>query len=352
MRILVKIPLLLPVLAVVAIAAGCGSSGGGSGGGSDKLATSDVAVVGGVHITKSSFNDVMRQEELSMKSQGQKFPKPGSTQYAAVKSQVLAVLVQNAEFEQQARQLGVAPTDKDISTQLASLKKQYFGGSEKRYQQSLKKQGFTDAEVRDQIRIQLISQRLFDKITGDVKASDQEIHDYYVAHKSQYETQASRDAQYILVGKGKTALAASLLKQLTGAPDKTWCTLAKKYSQDPSSKSSCGKATFTKGQTVPEFDKLLFSLPTKKVGSVNTSKYGWFVLRPTAAAKPAGTQPEQEVSASISAQLVQQKRNQQMTDWVTKIAKSYCGGSKVTYQAGYQPVPDPCQTLTTPPATT
>ncbi len=343
---LMKLYYLLFALLLALLLAGCG------GGGAAKLNAADVATVGGQHITKTQFNDAMNQQRLSLKKQGQKFPAAGTTQFSALKTQVLAALVQNAEFENEAAKLGVTVTDKDIQTQLDSIKKQYFGGSEKRYQQGLKQQGYTDAEVRDQIRMQILSGRLFDKVTANVKASDKDVHAYYVAHQSQYMTKTSRDVRYILVGKNKQSLAQSLEQQLKNAPDSTWCTLAKQYSQDPSSKNTCGKATFQQGQTVPEFDKLLFSLPVKGVASVNSAQYGWFVLQPTGPIKPASMSAERDVAATIRAQLEQQDRNQQMTDWVAKITKDFCNGGKIAYQAGYEPNPDPCTSLATATNTT
>jgi foldase protein PrsA len=338
-----RYPLL--ALPLVFILAACGGS-------SVALKSSDVAAVGKQHVTKLQFDQSMKQQRLSLKRQGQKFPAAGSTQFSALRNQVLSVLVQNAEFEDEAAKLGVSVSAKEIQTQLDTIKKQYFGGSEKRYQQQLKQQGYDDAEVRNQIRNQILSQRLFQKVTADVTASNKEVHAYYVAHKSQYVTKASRDVRYILVGKNKQSLAQSLETQLKSAPDSTWCTLAKKYSQDPSSKDNCGKATFQKAQTVPEFDKLLFSLPTKGTASVNSAQYGWFVLQPTAAAKPAGTSPEASVATTIRAQLEQENRNQQMSDWVAKITREFCSGGKIKYQAGYKPTPDPCASLATATNTT
>jgi foldase protein PrsA len=332
-----RYPLL--ALLLVLILAACGGGGGAA------LKSGDVATIGSQHVTKLQFDQSMKQQRLSLKRQGQKFPAAGSTQFSALKNQVLSVLVQNAEFEDEASKLGITVSAKDVQTQLDLIKKQYFGGSEAKYQQQLKQQGYDDAEVRDQIRGQILSQRLFAKITASVTASDKDVHAYYVAHKSQYVTKASRDVRYILVGKNKQSLAQSLETQLKGAPDSKWCVLAKLYSQDPSSKDSCGKATFQKGQTVPEFDKLLFSLPTKGVASVDSAQYGWFVLQPTAAAKPAGTSSEASVADTIKAQLEQQDRNQQMSDWVAKITKQFCNGGKIKYQVGYQPNPDPCASL-------
>ena len=36
-----------------------------------------------------------------------------------------------------------------------------------------------------------------------------------------------------------------------------------------------------------------------------------------------------------------------MTDWVAALTKSFCRGSKVKYQVGYAPSPDPCAATTT-----
>jgi len=333
---------LLFVLPLAVLVAGCGG-----GGGSSKLDASDVAVVSGQHISKAKFDQVMSQQKRSLKSQGQAFPKAGTTAYASIRTQVMTVLVQNAEFESEAGKLGVKVTDKDVQSQLDQIKKQYFGGSEKKYQQELKKQGYTDEAVRDQIKSQLLAQRLFDKVTASVKASDKEVHDYYVAHKSQYPP--TRDVEEILVGKNKQSLAQSIYSQVKGGAD--FAKLAKKYSQDPGSKNIGGKYTAKKGQDVPEFDAAVFS--SAKTGTllqpVLTKQYGWFVIKVLGDVKPT---PESQVAETIRAQLEQQDRNQEMTNWVSKVTKSYCNGGKIKYQAGYQPSPDPCASLATATNTT
>ena len=329
-----KLHYLLLVLPLALLLAACG------GGGSTKLDENDVAVVAGQHVTKARFDEVMTQQKRSLKSQGQAFPKAGTAAYSSLRTQVLTVLIQNAEFETEAANLGVKVSDKDVQSQLDQIKKQYFGDSEKRYQAELKKQGYTDAAVRDQIRSQLLAQRLFDKVTASVKASDKDVHSFYVAHKDQYPP--SRDVEEILVGKGKQSLAQSIYKQLKGGGD--FAKLAKKYSQDPGSKNIGGKFTAKKGQDVPEFDAAVFSKAKKGtlLQPVNTKQYGWFVINLTGDVKPTS---EAEVAPTIRAQLEQQDRNQEMTDWVSKVTKSFCGGGKIKYQAGYQPSPDPCASL-------
>jgi foldase protein PrsA len=330
----------LPLLLLAVLAAGCG----GGGGATVQLLPDDVAVVGPQHVKKASFEQLMSEAKVNLKSQGQAFPKAGTSAYSNIKSQAVSLLVQEAEKEVEATKLGIAVTAKDVDKRLTQLKKQYFAGSDARYRAQLKKQGLTDAEVRDNIKSQLVAQKLFAKVTKDVTVSKTAIASYYIQHLSQYQTPASRAVRYILVGKGKASLATSLYQQLKSGG--SWCTLAKKYSKDPSSSGNCGKATFSKGQTVPEFDKLAFSLPTNAVGKVNTTQYGWFVLQATAAVKPAHKSPVNVVGKEIQQTLLQTKKNSVMTTWVNTTQKSYCHG-QIKYQAGYQPSPDPCAATST-----
>jgi parvulin-like peptidyl-prolyl isomerase len=331
---------LLPLVVVGALVAGCG------GGSSAKLQSDDVAVVGNQHVKKIDFDALMEQAKLSYTQQGRAFPKVGTSGYETIKGQAVTLLVQQAERAEKAPSLGVKITDKQITQRLNQIKKQYFQGSEKKYQAQLKKEHLTDQQVRDDIRAQLISEQIQTKLTSKVTVSNKEIHDYYVAHKSLYLRPPSRDVRHILV-KSKS-LAQSLYNQLKSAPDSKWCTLAKKYSQDPGSKDNCGKLTVTKGETVPAFNTVAFTAPTHVVHTpVHDPHYGYFVIEPLSAVKPASTTPESQEASTIRQQLLQQKKNDALTKWAHDLQVHYCTGTRIKYQAGYQPSPDPCATLTT-----
>jgi parvulin-like peptidyl-prolyl isomerase len=343
-----KAKFLAPIVLLAALVAGCG--GGGS---SAKLDSADVATVSDVHITKTQYDALLAQAKRSFSQQGRPFPKQGTSDYETIKSQAVTLLVQQAEREAKADSMGIKVSDKEIQQRLGQIKKQYFGGSEKKYQAQLKKQHLTDAQVRDDIRSQLISEKVFNKVTAGVKVSDSEVHDYYISHPQLYSQPQTRDVRYILVGKSKSQ-AESVYKQVKSGGEKAWCRLAKKYAKDASGKN-CGKATFTKGQTVPVFDKVAFATPTKTVHVpiYDPTQYkSWFVVEPLSNVKPRSTTPEKQVSAAIKQQLLQQKKNQAMTDWVSATSKSFCSGSKVKYQVGYKPSPDPCTSTTTNATTT
>jgi len=324
----------LPLIVLVAVLlAGCG-------GGSAKLKADDVALVGNSHVNKKAFDALIAQARFNIKNQGLTFPKAGTTQYLTIQSQAVTLLIQDEEKQIEAESLGIKVTEKQIDTRLAQIKKQYFNNNAKTYQAQLDKAGLTEANVRDQIKSQLRDQAIFDKLTKDVTVNDVAVFAYWVEHKSDYQTGAARDVHYILVGKNKQTLASSIVAQIKHGGD--WCKLAAKYSLDTTSSAKCGKATFTKGQTVPAFDSLLFKMTTGTVQSVNTPQYGWFVLSPISKAKAASTTPEAKAAPGIKQKLLQDKKNKVMVDWVDKIGKSYCNGKKLKYQVGYTPSPDPC----------
>jgi len=326
---------LLAVLPLVLAVAGCGGGGGGA-----KVSSSDVAVVGEQSISKQQFQDLMATAEASFKQQGRKFPKQGTSEYASIKSQAVTLLVQQAEREEKAKDLGIEISDKQIEDRLDQIKKQYFQGKESTYKAQLTEQGLTEEQVRSDIKAQLISEELFKKVTNDVKVSDADVHKYYVEHGAEYQQPESRSVRHILVKK-KT-LADSIYSQLKSGAD--FAKLAKKYSLDTVSAAQGGKYDAVKGQSVAPFDKVAFELKTHEISKPVQTQYGWHVIQALAPIKPAGKTPEKQVAEQIRQQLLTTKKNNAVNDWAKGVQKDYCKGSQIKYQAGFQPSPDPCTT--------
>jgi parvulin-like peptidyl-prolyl isomerase len=328
-------------LALISLALVAGGCGGGSS--VARLGSDDVAVVGSKDVSKTQFQALMDRAKKSYEAQKRPFPEPGSAEYETLKGQAIGFLLQRAEFEQEAEARGIDISDDKIDKRIAQLKKQFYGGSEKKYQDTLKQQGLTEEQARQEVRASLISEELFKKITGDVKVSQKEIKSYYDSHKTQYGQPESRDVRHILVPK--KALADQLYAQLKSGAN--FAVLAKRYSKDPGSASNGGKLTVSKGQTVPEFDKTAFKLKKGQLSAPIKTQYGYHIIQALSDVKPAQSTPLSKVQASIRQQLEQQQKNDAMTKWVEKTKKHYCGDTRIKYQVGYQPATDPCLTVTT-----
>jgi len=323
-----RLSLLLLALPLVLLAAACGGGGSGSGG---SVSKEDVAVVGDDHITRETLDRRMGQAKCSYDLQKRTFPKAGSAEFQAVQQQILQNLVQRAELAQKAPGLGVTVTDTQVDKQLKQIKKQYFGGSEQRYKEELKRQCVTDAEVKQDVRANVLSDSIYKKVTADAKVTDADVKTYYDSHQSVYTQPETRVVRHILV-KDK-ALADKLYGQLKGGAD--FAALAKKYSQDPGSKAQGGTLTISRGQTVPEFDKVAFDLKTGEISKPVKTQFGWHIIQAQKDATKSKKTPYAQVKQAIRQQLLQTDRSAALQKWLTGIQGEFA--KKVKYASGLAP---------------
>ena len=306
----------------------------GCGGGDKDVPADAVAVVDGQEIAKSDYEALIAQAKKSYKNQKREFPAAGSQEFQTLRNQAVQFLVQREQFEQKAEDLDVEVTDKQVDARLAQIQKQYFGGDKKKFDKQLKEQGITEKQVRNDIRAQIVSEKIFAQVTRDVTVSDEDIQKYYEKNKAQYSQPESRDVRHILVKTKKQADA--LYTQLQNGAD--FATLAKKFSEDTGSKANGGKLTISKGQTVAPFDQTAFLLKKNAISKPVKTEFGYHIIQPLSDKKPAKVTPLKEVKASIKQQLQQTQKNEAMTKWVDDLKQDY--KDKVSYATGFTPPPD------------
>jgi parvulin-like peptidyl-prolyl isomerase len=309
--------------AVTLVAAGCGDT--------DEVPADAVAVVDGTPITKAQLDELLARAKKSYTAQQREFPKAGTAEYQSLQNQAVAYLVQREEYANEADELDIAITDDQIAKKVAEVKKQYFEDDQQKFEAGLKAQGYTVAALRDDIRSQLVSEKIYENVTNDVKVTDADLKKYYDEHKSQYTVAESRAVRHILV-KTK-AEADKLHSQLESGAD--FAALAKKSSLDPGSKDQGGKLTVSRGQTVAPFDKVAFSLETNELSDPVKTEFGYHLIQPLAAVKAGSVTPFAQIKTQIRSQLLEERKNTAVSDWAKEIEKKYDG--KVNYAAGFEP---------------
>jgi foldase protein PrsA len=319
--------IILPVAAVTLLLAGVACGGDGDG----DVPSNAVARVGDQTVTKAEFDRLLSQARTSYKDSNRKFPRAGTEEYAQLRDQIVKYLVLRAQYENEAEERGIEISDDKVDKRLDQLVQQYFDGNKKRYEQQLKQNGVTNDQVREDIKAQLIQEELFKDVTKDVTVSDAELQKYYRENKQQYSQPAQRDIRHILVKKNQRALAESLAEQIRGGAN--FERLARRYSQDPGSKKVGGRLEISKGQTVPPFDKVAFSIPIKQVSDPVKTQFGWHVIEALTPVKKASTTPFNQVKQAIRQQLLQSKKSEASSKYVEKLEKS----SDVQYQVGFAP---------------
>lgn len=311
-------------LAVVTlVAAGCG--------GSDEVPTNAVAVVDGSSITRASLDELLTRAKLSYAAQKRSFPKAGTSEYQTLQTQAVAYLVQRQEYASEAEKLGIQVKDTQIAKKVDQVRKQYFSDNQAKFVQGLKAQGYTEATLREELRSQLLTEGIYDKVTAAAKVTDADVKSYYAKNKANYSVPESRAVRHILV---KTKAEADRIRaELVSGGD--FAALAKANSLDPGSKDQGGKLTVSKGQTVAPFDKAAFSLETNEVSEPVKTQFGYHIIQPLAAVKAGSVTPLSQVQDQIRTQLVSQKKNDAVNDWVANVEKEYKG--KVQYAVGFEP---------------
>ncbi|MGH3050265.1 MAG: peptidylprolyl isomerase [Gaiellaceae bacterium] len=338
--------LLLPLLLVVALlVAGCGG-----GGGPKPVPQDAVAVVGSDTVTKAQFNDLMSSARSAYKAKKTAFPKVGTAAYTSLKQQAVTYLVQEAELEQKAKELNISVTSKDVDARLQQIKTQYFSSSDKKYKAQLKAQGLTEAQLREDLHGQILSEKLYNKVTAGVKVTNAQITAYYNSHTSSYVTPKTRQVAHILVSS--KAKAEQLEAKLQNGA--SFAALAKQYSTDTGSAKNGGKLCVAHGQatsdgscqtTVAPFDKAAFSLKTGAISQPVHSTYGWHIIKAIGPVKPKKTTPLSSVKQQIKLSLLSTKRTNVMTTWVDNLKKSF--ESKTRYQSGFEPATTSTSSSTT-----
>jgi hypothetical protein len=142
--------LLGAALAAVLALAGCGSGGGG-----------DIAHVGSQPITKKQLDALLDHFRTEAEAEGRSFPKQGTDAYRVQRNELLGLLVYREELRQAAKRLGITVSQDEISKRLAAAGQT---GEEQN----------GDAYADDAIEAQLLTERIFRKVTRRVKAKTPE----------------------------------------------------------------------------------------------------------------------------------------------------------------------------------
>ena len=176
------------------------------------------------------------------------------------------------------------------------------------------------------------------QIRQSTQVSDDELKVQYQQDIQQYQVPNRVHVDHILlmtVGKTPAEVeeihqkAEDVLKQA----DKKGANLeelAKKYSEDPGTKDKGGDLGWiTQGQTVPEFEKVAFSLPKGSISDLVKTQYGFHIIK-VLDKETAHTKTFDEVKDSIRAPLMLAKADKQGADIADKLSTAIRQSNKIS----------------------
>jgi foldase protein PrsA len=261
--------------AVVAVTfTGCSGSGGSGGG--------DIATVNDQHVTKADFDRKLESSPTA--------------------KQVLTQMVQQALIDQYGKDQNVQISQADIDKKEADIKTKYPPGQ---FDQILKQQGLTEADVQTILRQQLIIEKA---VAPLVHVSDSDIAAYFAKNHGTLDKPAQIRARHILVADEKTADTVEAKLKAGG----NFADLAKQYSTDPSTKDKGGElGFFGAGQMVKPFQDAAAATPVGAISAPVKSPFGWHIIN-VEEKKPALKATLASAKAQIKDTLTQQAQQQQI----------------------------------------
>lgn len=322
-RVIVAAMVLLAFAASAVVLAGCGEKSVPSG---------SVAVVGDVSVTQEQFDAIVAQAKASYEAQDVDFPAADTPQYEQLKASIVDYLVQTELITQKAAELGVEVTSAEVDERIAAIVKQV--GGQKKYDDLLKKQGVTEEDLRAQLEVQMLQDKVRKDVGKDVAVTAEQVKAFYdnPDNKAQFDVPDSVDARHILV---KTKAQAEKVQALLEADPSTanWKKVAKKYSTDPGSKGSGGSlGTFPKGRMVKEFENEAFSMKVGTISNPVKTQFGYHVIEVTKKT-PGSTTTFEEAKAGIEQQL---KLEGETAAWETWLEEAKTAAA-IIYAAGFNP---------------
>lgn len=285
-----------------------------------------VATVGDQKITKADFVKAVS----AAVPPGQKIPPQYLKQMAPKMAQGMVDQLVLLELADKA---GVKPSPELVMSEFDAMYNAMPAEQKTAMEDQLKKQGTTFADYKKKIGNDVNAQKgmAIDKyvksnILSKVNVTDGDVENFYKAKKEYFKTPETVTASHILIkpaadtSEAKAAAKAKaeeVLKKVQADPE-SFGAVAAAESACPSGKAAQGSlGEFRRGQMVPEFDKVAFSLEPNKLSEVVETKFGYHIIKVTDK-KAAALLPFEQVKAYIKQQLTGQKVQEALKNAIDK----------------------------------
>jgi peptidyl-prolyl cis-trans isomerase D len=290
------------------------------------LTATDDEVLASLQAEYSQFfqNGVLAKDQLQAM-----LAQEGMTLQDAIdlaKQQVLLTKLQNIEYA--ATIVSPKEVDEELSRKYERAKIRYIAFPAAKFRDQAK---VTPEEVKsyfDAHRMQysVPEKRSFqvlvidqEKVAQSVQISDAQLRAAYSASMDNFRVPERVRARHILLKtvdksdaekKQLLAKAQDILKQIKAGGD--FAELAKKNSDDTGTAPKGGELDwFVKGQMVPEFEKVAFSLKPKEISDIVTTTYGYHIIQ-VLEHEQAHIKPFDEVKTALADELKKQGLSDKM----------------------------------------
>jgi len=248
-----------------------------------------------------------------------------------VEAKIIDSLIVTRLLEKYAEENNIAVTDEEVNQQVQSIIDTYT--SEEDFEKNLKDRGIDKKFLKNELRSQMLSSKIFDIVTADVVVTEDEVKQYYEDNKNTlFLVPVKLKASHILAmfpwrkdnfeetqegreeALSKIEMVEEKLKNGGVFED-----LARQYSDDKNSAASGGDLGYvSKGQMVEEFDKALFALDVGEVSGIVETGYGFHIIK-VFDRQEEYIQEFDEVKESINTYLLNLHKSKKREDFILSL---------------------------------
>jgi foldase protein PrsA len=249
-------------------------------------------------------------------------------QYKSLQQEVLSFLISSSWVLGEAEALGVKASDSEVKKQFEKIKTQQFPKAEE-FKKFLASSGQTVSDLLLRVKLNLLSTKIQQKVAKKGAVTQAQIEKYYNEHKSQFGAPEKRALLVILT---KTEAEAKKAKEEVES-GKSWASVAKSKSIDPTSKANGGLLVgVVKGQEAKPLDEAAFSAKQGVIGGPVKTPFGYYIYE-VKSITPGNQQALAQAKSTIKQQLTTQQSQQALSKFVKEFRTTWT--AKTECRAGY-----------------
>lgn len=277
-------------------------------------------------VTRTEFQQSREQVLNELK---QKYGAQADQMFATQEKDVLRDLIDQRLLVQKGKDLGINP-DTEVIKRLDEMRKQMNLGSLEELEKAAEQQGVSYEEVKENIRNNLITQKVISQEVGSkIQITQEEAHQFYQDHQKEMATPEQIRLSEILVSTQSqdaqgtpvdAAVAEKKAQELREEIRKglSFEEAAKKYSSGGSAEQGGDLGYFERGKLAKELEDKTFSMQVNEVSDVIRTKQGFILLKVTEH-PPAGVPAYKDVEPKIQEAIYFQKLQPAMRAYLTKL---------------------------------
>lgn len=312
---------LMALATVTAAAVGCSSTNAGQPEGNAQTDTAKpsegedlseeakvvVAKVGDQEVTLADVKKEMAYlEQILMMQFGEDYKnnEDAMSYYKEQQKLILDYLVESKLIIQDAKDLGIKVSDKDVQAEIDKVKEKF--GSEEAFTAALEQEGMTLDFYSNFVKENLIIAKTLEEVTKDVTVTDEEVTKAYEDNIATYTTPAGANMAHILVDTEEKA--KDIKKQYEEGKD--FAELAAEFGTDGTKETggSLGYIAYDSSNYDADFLAGAKNLKEGEVSNPVKTQFGWHLIKVTGVQSEAVVKPLEEVKDQAKATALQQNQ--------------------------------------------